>query len=465
MAMTIKNNIAAVKIQNILNANSTEMAKSLKKVSTGMKINSAGDDAAGWAISERMRAHIRSLEQSSLNAQNAASMMNVAAGAVGSTVDILRTLKEKCINAANDTNTDSDRRIMQKEFDQLVDQINDNAYVTYNDKTLIDGSHNNKIKATATVFANNYIYVPEYDPVNGKPQKMTDLMDRNGQNLGILETDNLTISLVQNGKTYTRTYKIGDQALSQMLTGTGGGSDFKWDIEQEGYDGGMASMESKRYYGYDGAGNKVGPADNQLTWVITVETKNLTDDPPIPEEDFCGLPLQLGGITFSVSDRDGNVKTDVNAKLNQFHEVLRAQNASEDNAFVFQIGSRANQSIKVGITDMRAYALGIRGNDGKNVNICTKENANAAIEVMDNALSKALDQQTTIGAVQNRLECTINNLTTTIENERAAESVIRDADIAKEMTSFTKHNILMQAAQAMLSQANQQSSSVLSLLP
>ena len=463
MAMTIKNNIAAVKIQNILNANSAEMAKSLKKVSTGMKINSAGDDAAGWAISERMRAHIRSLEQSSLNAQNAASMMNVAAGAVGSTVDILRTLKEKCINAANDTNTDSDRRIMQKEFDQLVDQINDNAYVTYNDKTLIDGSHNNKIKATATVFANNYIYVPEYDP-NGTPQKMTDLMDRNGQNLGILETDKLTISLVHNGKTYTRTYGIGDQTLTEMI---GGGSNFRGDIEHDGYEGSVASMESKSYYGYDGAGNKVGPADNKLTWLITVFPKDDGggDAPPIPEEDFCGLPWQLGGITLSVSDRDGNVKTDVNAKLNQFHEVLRAQNASEDNAFVFQIGSRANQSIKVGITDMRSYALGLTSNSGKTINICTKENANAAIEVMDNALSKALDQQTTIGAVQNRLECTINNLTTTIENERAAESVIRDADIAKEMTSFTKHNILMQAAQAMLSQANQQSSSVLSLLP
>ena len=113
---------------------------------------------------------------------------------------------------------------------------------------------------------------------------------------------------------------------------------------------------------------------------------------------------------------------------------------------------------------MRATALGLQANDGTTLNISTKDYANAAINVLDNAVQKALDQQTTIGAVQSRLEYTSSNLTTASENVQASESTIRDADMAKEMTNYTKNNVLMQAAQAMLSQANQSSSSVLSLL-
>ncbi len=113
---------------------------------------------------------------------------------------------------------------------------------------------------------------------------------------------------------------------------------------------------------------------------------------------------------------------------------------------------------------MRSQALGLKGSDGTTLNIGTRENANAAINVLDSALQKALDQQTTIGAVQSRLEYTSSNLTTASENVTASESTIRDADMAKEMTEYTKNNVLLQAAQSMLSQANQNSSAVLSLL-
>ena len=130
----------------------------------------------------------------------------------------------------------------------------------------------------------------------------------------------------------------------------------------------------------------------------------------------------------------------------------------------FQIGTRANQAIRVGMTDMRAQALGLQGSDGATLNIGTRDKANAAINVLDNAISKALDQQTTIGAVQSRLNYTSQNLTTASENVQASESTIRDADMARAMTNYTKNNVLMQAAQAMLAQANQSSSGVLSLL-
>ena len=140
MAMVVKNNMDAKKTLNVLNKNSVELQKSLEKVSSGMKINSAQDDAGNFAISEKMREQIRSLEQDSQNIQNASSLIKVAEGAVDSTVEILRSIKEKAINAANDTNTDIDRVTIQKEINQFMDQVNDNALVTFNGKYLLDGS-------------------------------------------------------------------------------------------------------------------------------------------------------------------------------------------------------------------------------------------------------------------------------------------------------------------------------------
>ncbi|MBQ5586745.1 MAG: flagellin, partial [Selenomonadaceae bacterium] len=164
------------------------------------------------------------------------------------------------------------------------------------------------------------------------------------------------------------------------------------------------------------------------------------------------------------TDNKGNVNKSANAALDAFDESIRAQNKSVDNSIVMQVGTKANQSIKVGLTDMKAQALGLQGKDGETLSVGNQEKANAAINVLDAAIQKALDQQTTIGAVESRLEYTQSNLTTASENVTAAESVIRDADMAKEMTEYTKNNVLMQAAQSMLAQANQSSSNALSLL-
>ena len=460
MSMHIKNNMDSLRIQNILTANTKKTQSQLGKIASGLKINGAADDASGYAISEGMRVQIRALSQAEQNTQNGTSMMKVAEGAVSSTVDIIRTMKEKAINAANDTNTDADRQIIQKEFNQMIDQIDDNAHVTYNGKYLIDGSKNNAIKATATVFANDYLSEPDNLPQTGR--KLTDFTDKNGENLGILASDKITISVVQNGKTYTRTYDVAENALANMFSGTTGilDKDGKivaksiWnDIGADGFTGSFNFLDAQEEYGYDGFDNKISPPNGQKTTTITLFT--LDDN---------ALEHQLGGITFSITDRDGKVKTSTNAKLNQFHEVIRAQNASADNALVLQIGTKANQSIKVGLTDMRAHALALRGSDGSYVSVSNQIHANAAIEVLDNALSKALDQQTTIGAIQSRLSYTIDNIVTARTNIQSAESVIRDADMAKEMTSYTKENLLSQASQSMLAQSNQQSSNVLSLL-
>ena len=648
MSMVIKNNMPAVMTLGTLNHNSMELSKSLQKVSSGMKINSAADDASGYAISERMRVQIRGLDQANLNTQNGISMLKVAEGAVSSTVDILKTLKEKVINAANDTNTDSDRQIIQKELDQSIDQINDNANVTYNGKYLVDGSKNAKGEATYTALTNTML-----SPDTQAGTALTNLKNRNGDSLGILSSDSVTVSYVQEGKTYTTTFAVGNKSLQKIfveaeavepttitfgdltnpsianasgidpsdletvktelwndyqtklqawqatqgsggtvatkksaldnanaklanydtqyaiVTGklevldneaekstftspansatwinscgdfttdynnwkttsgdppnssvvrsattgeTTGGSvkailnspstatfatDFKnafssyeteyntlssygsrsslvdaIDAAQQDYDAAVADAANKKSLsdqalaqydalfgaklleeeklGMDRSGNTVTTANGENAITVTASDS--------------GLQGQIAGLTISVTDSQGNVKKSVNSVLDAFNESIRAEEASEENAIVLQTGTKANQSIKVGLSDMRARALGLQGSDGSTLNIGTQKNANAAINVLDNAVQKALDQQTTIGSIQSRLEYTSANLTTATENVQASESTIRDANMPKEMTEFTKNNILMQASQAMLAQANQSSSDVLSLL-
>ena len=580
MAMVVKNNMTAINTLNTLNKNSSALSKSLQKVSSGMKINSAADDASGYAISERMRVQIRSLDQANQNTQNGSSMMKVAEGAVSSTVEILKTLKEKAVNAANDSNTDSDRQTIQKELDQSIDQINDNANVTFNGKYLVDGSKNSKGNATYTVLTNQSLGTE-----TTASTKLTDLTARSGDSLEIHDTDNVTVSYVQAGKTYTTTFsakgatlqdiftnaeaidgnsqifasatnksvatstgdkdaaivtkadadlasaktkllakvtpdvakdiqkynaaaadddKIDLEDLNQYLDTTGTDWAFKAGINDDEkvafaeklandknyakliadttngtkakdmndvYQGTTGTLGDKTTtyaeakviasnahttlvssatVGIDANGDKVTTASGEKGMSITANTE--------------GIGGQISGLNISISDSKGNVKKSANAALDAFSETIRAQNKSDDNAISLQVGASANQSIKVGLTDMRAEALGLKGADGTTLNISTQGKANAAINVLDNAIQKALDQQTTIGSVESRLEYTSSNLTTASENVQASESTIRDADMAKEMTNYTKNNVLLQAAQSMLAQANQSSSNVLSLL-
>ena len=442
MAMVVKNNMSAISTLNTLNKNSSALSKSLEKVSSGMKINSAADDASGYAISERMRVQIRSLDQANSNTQAGNSMMKVAEGAVSSTVDILKTLKEKVINAANDTNTDDDRATIQKELNQSIDQIDDNANVTYNGKYLVDGSKNTVGKATCTVMTNQMLNTGTKDTT-----VLTALSNANGESLEILSTDKVSVSYTHQGKTYSTVFDVGTS------------NDIK-------------SLADKVYF----AGTKAG--DTGVSFAFTTETKSIIGTAASGatvytangssaislQSKVAGISGQIAGFSIRITDKEGNVKKSANAALDAFTEQIKAQNKSEDNALTFQVGAKANQSIKIGLGDMRSEALGLKGSDGTKLNISTQEKANAAISVLDNAVQKALDQQTTIGSVESRLNYTSTNLTTASENVQASESTIRDADMAKEMTNYTKNNVLLQAAQSMLAQANQSSSSVLSLL-
>ena len=265
--------------------------------------------------------------------------------------------------------------------------------------------------------------------------------------------DNITVAekmefakTLEADKNYMANIASGDLADTKAMTDAYDA--FK--TTKDASDAAHTAVVSSSTVGIDAAGDKVDTASGEKGISITANA--------------AGIGGQISGLNISITDSKGNVKKSANAALDAFSETVRAQNESQDNAISLQVGASANQSIKVGLTDMRAEALGLKGADGTTLNISTQGKANAAINVLDNAIQKALDQQTTIGSVESRLEYTSSNLTTASENVQASESTIRDADMAKEMTNYTKNNVLLQAAQSMLAQANQSSSNVLSLL-
>ena len=436
MAMVVKNNLSAKNTLNQLDKNNKAAAKDLKKLASGQKINSAGDDASGLSISERMEVQIRGLDQDNENEQNGVSMLKTAEGAVQSTVDILKTLKEKAINAANDTNTDADRATMQKEFDQSIDQLDENANQTYNGQYLIDGSKEHYVPApgTCTSMTNETLYSDTDDATF-----LTDLKDSEGNSLLIDRTDTMTVSYVMDGKTHVYSTKVNDLDLSGIFSPSAAGDA---DI--------ALKYPVNNVVGVDEFGQEVKNPSGKTALTFCAR------DP--------GVDRQIAGLTITFQDKYGTQKRYANALFNNFHETVRAKDPSEDNSIDLQVGTKSNQSVRLGLTDMRSRALGLRSSDGTTLSITTQEKANAAINVLDNALQKALDQQTDLGSVQSRLGYTSSNIVLASENTTNSMSVIRDADMAAEMTNYTKDNVLQQAAQSMLAQANQSSSSVLSLL-
>jgi flagellin len=387
-----------------------------------------------------MRVQIRSLDQANQNTQNGSSLLKTAEGAVSSTVEILKTLKEKVLNAANGTNTENDLAAIQDELDQSIDQINDNASVTFNDKYLVDGSMNKYIaNATSSAYANSSL-----STATAGGSALTDLADRNGNNIGLVSGDTITVTTVVNGKT-----NVCSTMVSSSTTLSGLNDLFKSGTTQLASISGYTSV-----IGMDSSGYTVNTATG--TNAITVSGA------------ATGVACSIGGFTIGVTNKDGETKKDVNKLLDSFSEQIKAEDKSNDNQLQLQVGTKSNQTIKVALSDMGARALGLQGLEAGtklvNLNVTTTDYATAAINVLDSALQKALSEQTKIGAIQSRLEYTADNLTTSSENVTNAESTIRDADMAKEMTEYNKYSVLQQASQAMLAQANQSGQGVLSLL-
>ena len=434
--MFVSNYVSSLSILNVMNKHASAMAKHMSHIATGSRIASVAEDPSGWAIGMRMSVQIRGLDQANRNAQQYKSMLKVADGGVSSTVDILRTLKEKAIEAANDTCTDSDRQTIQKLFNQYADQIDDNALITYNGKYLINGSHNTASKLTNQAYTNSSLSTDTTTDT-----KLTDLLRRNGDSLNILADDTVNVSYVKDGKTYTNSYKVENTTVKDIFTKANAIDTAVFDVD---------NMSDSNEIGVDETGRTVKTVDDKNA--LTIKAK------------IAGTDGAVSGFTISITDKNGQVKKNANSSLDAFTEKIQPRNENSGDMLYAQVGTKSNQGIKLGLGDMTSLGLGLRSKDGDVLNVTTRDGANAAISVLDNALNRALDQQTTIGAVSSRMDYTIQNLTTQSENTTAAMSTLMDANLAKEMVEYTKENILLQAAQAMLAQNNKNAAWFLSLL-
>ena len=433
MSMIVRNNMSALRSYNVMSENHKKAQKTLTKVSTGEKINSAQDDSAAFSISERMRNRIRSLEQAHRNTQNGHSMILTASQAVDTITETLRSLKEKAINAANDANTDEDRKTLQKEVDQLIDQIDDTALVTFNGKYLIDNTKNHASTATKTILLNQSL-----DKSTALSDELSALKNRAGDTLGITTDDKYQVSWVVNGKTSTTTGDADGTTLQDLLEAP------TTSVLT------AAEVAAEATAGTDKYGLDVYTPDKTEGITLTAANPGVKD--------------QIAGFTVSITDTAGNIRSVANSALNQFKELQRGEIQTGDNSLNFQVGAEANVATRIALSDMRAAALGLRGEGGQTVSVKTKDDANAAINVIDNAIKKVADEQASLGALVARLDYTAENLTTAFTNDRSSESGMRDADMAREISNYAMDNIRVQSSQAMLAQANQQPEDALALL-
>ena len=374
--MIINHNLNAMNAHRQLGFNTLNAGKSMEKLSSGLRINRAGDDAAGLAISEKMRGQIRGLEQASRNAQDGISLIQTAEGGMNEIHSILQRMRELAVQSANDTNVVDDRSALNGELLQLKSEIDRIANQTqFNTKNLLSGD-----VSTA------------------------------------LNKDTAKSTLLKNGA-------FESISFSGLTEGT-------WIL--------TAQTETDHSYTL---------SDGTNTLISNIPTAGVA-----------------GTITFG-GPNGQTVSINVNNSYanDAFNDLQFEVTASE--SLTLQIGANAGQNLTVSIDDMRITA-GTTAEMAALVGttIETQSNANTAISVIDSAITKVSTARASLGAYQNRLEHTIANLGTTSENLTAAESRIRDVDMAKEMMSFSKNNILAQAAQAMLAQANQQPQGVLQLL-
>jgi len=382
--MRINNNLMSLNTYRQYSINTSNAAASTEKLSSGYRINRAGDDAAGLAISEKMRAQIRGLSMASKNSQDAISLVQTAEGALNETHSILQRMRELAVQSSSDTNDSStvDRSALDAEFQQLRLELNDIADKTaFNGKKLLNGELGNTY---GTVTA-----------ANGA-----------SASLG---------SFVVNGVSGSAT---GASITATFALSAGAGSDY------------TVTLTS--------GSDTVGTA--------TVKQAALAASGSTVKVDFG----TAGSISFKTT---AAIATDA-ADATEISFTATSHDA------IIQTGANSGDATNIGIEKMDADTLGLTST----VNLATQTSSSTAITAVNDAINTVSAQRSKLGAIQNRLQHKINNLDTTAENLTAAESRIRDLDMAKEMTNYTKNNILVQAATAMLAQANSAPQGVLQLL-
>lgn len=551
MAMTVKNNMSAVRALNILNNNSSALHKSLERVETGQKIINAKDNSSAYAISERMREQIRTMDQDSRNIQNGSALLKIAAGGINSIIDELRNLRELAVKSANDTNSDNDRATIQKEFSQRVSNIEELVFSTnYNGITLMGGDYGIKIADEEEA---------------GDLSNLTKNF-KSYSNAAV--SNNLTSGCVLNGQ----------QVIAQNSFNLSGGSEFKVQVDFSGLEAGTnvaANLHGKGFiilcsgcsqyinFKFDATTNSSGydsspDASNSLAREYTIGIKNLTDVNQLAAYMFNGIKSSnsanssAGDIVQIDSSHSVNMEkqSDGTYTINktgslalQFltgsvegGQVVQSNDPKGDpegswtpkiySPFKIHHGAKSNQAMNIYLQDMsltylrkrviwetdisqletlagdtdkynsyKNYLISEKGVSSSDIDelehlredkekydsykeilagartktlddarVTTAQNSKIALRIIEGALDYALEQAVSVGAYLQRLDYTHANVVTMGENTQSAESTMRDSDMAKEMTDYAKNNLLMQASQSMLAQANQDSSDVLGLL-
>lgn len=546
--MVVQHNLNAINANNKMNINVSGTKKATEKLSSGYQINRAGDNAAGLAISEKMRSQIRGLSQATKNANDGISLIQTAEGGLNETHSILQRMRELSVQSANGTyQDDTDREAIQLEVDALKSEIDRIASSTeYNGMKLLDGSLGGSQGTTEYGAKYGAVSTTDTDLIgatitsNIAGVKITTAYAASGKGgenaLWSADGKTLTMNLVS-GETYTQkdidnlianatqskdagqttapaevSVKLANGVMTASKAGstdatTAGlratGSDTAKIIKLVGdaksgahgssdqitftansygkaYDTGMASkitistdvaagkenveVTAPAKAADAGAGTAAKAAEIKLH-LSTGKTYTEKDIENILKEAGYDYSVKLEDTTNTDGDADGkiyfNVKGDAEVAITDGAGVGKASVPNNGKGLTFQIGANGveDQRVTLNVNDMSSSAIGVA-----NADVSTQDAANAAIDMIDAAVKTVSMQRAGLGALQNRLEYTVNNLTTTNENLTAAESQIRDTDMATEMINYTKNNILQQASQAMLAQANQQPQAILQLL-
>ena len=529
--MIINHNLGAINAQRNMGINSGAASKSMEKLSSGLRINRAGDDAAGLSISEKMRAQIRGLDKASTNAEDGISMIQTAEGALNETHSILQRMRELSVQAGNGTNADSDVAAIQEEMNQLTSEINRIGNTTeFNTQKLLNGEKKSegnsetkvamttvtKADAGKTTGGTKGVYsftigtnAADADTIEigGKTFKFTTAgtgtdeikvgtdANETATNLAAAinaDTTNKFTAVSDGAGKITLTQKTASEAEKLTAvpskTGTIALSGFAEDAAAvnpvtTGKQAGVYELKfDDKSQGYK-VGNNTFTFDKDADGTGTT-FKDAATLASVINRAYGSTDGTTAGITngyTAVADANGKITlTQVGTEIG--NDAVSVKTTVESSAVKLQIGANENQSMSISIKDMRAEALGLVGTgtgfteassvtDGTNsagienaLDVSTHENAGNATTKINDAIKLVSEQRSSLGAYQNRLEHTINNLDTSSENLTAAESRIRDTDMASEMSEYSKNNILQQAAQAMLAQAKSAPEQVLQLL-
>ncbi len=440
--MRINNNIMAMNAHRQLGINQTNASKSMEKLSSGFRINRAGDDAAGLAISEKMRGQIRGLKQAQRNAQDGISLIQTAEGALNETHAILQRMRELATQSATDTNTEVDRLEIQKEIDQLASEITRIADTTeFNTQNLLGGKFTakfhiganegqnvdldiNSMSAVALEVAGDVTYVVDSAIISATYTEVNNDEVGQGQTPARPTIINGTYTVSGSEGAYTL---VASDGTTVVATSTDG-------ITFTGTKPNTGTADKIVF----GSALELG-AEVVIDTDATTATVNFYEP---TEVSVANKGLDTGVYTVTADGIE-------NAK----GEVVATYDGTE-NGYV-----NADGEVVLEGPQIAAGSLTVGG-----INVSSQDKADAAITTINNAIETVSAERSKLGAMQNRLEHTIANLGTSAENLQAAEARIRDLDMAEEIMAFTKNNILQQAATAMLAQANMAPQSVLQLL-